>query len=145
MFSAGPWKSANILTLFSAIFPTRSQALILISFGFKLGTPHGLDMLFDARFLPNPHFVPELKKLTGLDKKVADYVLRNKTARTYLGKMQDFLDYLMPLYIKEGRPYLTVGIGCTGGNHRSPAIVERLRRYLKKHPVDLSVVHRDIC
>jgi UPF0042 nucleotide-binding protein len=133
-----------VTSLYKVKVGKKDMALILISFGFKLGTPQGLDLLFDARFLPNPHFVPELKKLTGIDKKVSDYVLRNKTARTYLNKIQDLLDYLIPLYIKEGRSYLTVGIGCTGGNHRSPAIVERLQRYLKKHPVDLSVVHRDI-
>ncbi len=133
-----------ITSLYKVKVGKKDMALILISFGFKLGTPQGLDLLFDARFLPNPHFVPELKKLTGIDKKVSDYVLRNKTARTYLNKIQDFLDYLIPLYVKEGRSYLTVGFGCTGGNHRSPAIVEKLRRNLKKHPVDLSVVHRDI-
>jgi UPF0042 nucleotide-binding protein len=71
-------------------------------------------------------------------------VLKGKTAKAYVNRIKDLIDFLIPLYIKEGRPYLTIGIGCTGGNHRSPAIVEKLRGYLKKYPIDLSVVHRDI-
>jgi UPF0042 nucleotide-binding protein len=125
---------------------TREKALTiaLISFGFKFGAPQNIDLLFDARFLPNPNFVPELKALRGTDKKVAEYVFRGRVAKTYVNKIKDLLDFLIPNYIREGRPYLTIGIGCTGGNHRSPAIVERLRTYFKKYPADLSVVHRDI-
>jgi UPF0042 nucleotide-binding protein len=125
---------------------TREKALTiaLISFGFKFGAPQNIDLLFDARFLPNPNFVPELKALRGIDKKVAEYVFRGRVAKTYVNKIKDLLDFLIPNYIREGRPYLTIGIGCTGGNHRSPAIVERLRTYFKKYPADLSVVHRDI-
>ncbi|MFZ5907654.1 MAG: RNase adapter RapZ [Nitrospirota bacterium] len=118
--------------------------VVLISFGFKFGAPQNIDLLFDARFLPNPNFVPELKPLRGTDKKVAGYVFRGRVAKTYVKKIQDMLDFLVPNYIREGRVYLAIGIGCTGGNHRSPAIVERLRTYLKKYPVELSVVHRDI-
>lgn len=120
------------------------MTVVLISFGFKLGTPQNIDLLFDARFLPNPNFVPELKALKGTDKRVSEYVFKNKTTRQYVDKIEELLDFLVPLYIKEGRSYLTIGIGCTGGNHRSPAIVEKLRGYLKKHPIDINVVHRDI-
>jgi UPF0042 nucleotide-binding protein len=97
-----------------------------------------------VRFLPNPNFVPELKALKGTDKRVSDYVLKKQETKILMSKMKELLDFLIPLYIKEGRPCLTIGIGCTGGNHRSPAIVEKLRGYLRKHPINLSIVHRDI-
>jgi RNase adapter protein RapZ len=122
----------------------KAMTVVLISFGFKLGTPQNIDLLFDARFLPNPNFVPELKALKGTDKRVSEYVFKNKTTKQYVDKIKELLDFLVPLYIKEGRSYLTIGIGCTGGNHRSPAIVEKLRVYLKKHPIDINIVHRDI-
>ncbi|MBM4128849.1 MAG: RNase adapter RapZ [Nitrospira sp.] len=116
----------------------------IISFGYKFGTPQNIDLLFDVRFLPNPNFVPELKPLRGTEKKVSDYVLKKPDAKAYLKKIKDIIDFLIPLYIKEGRTYLTIGIGCTGGNHRSPAIAEALGRHLKKSSLDLSVVHRDM-
>jgi len=120
------------------------MTVVLISFGFKFGTPQNIDLLFDVRFLPNPNFVPELKALKGTDKKVSDYVLKKQVTKAFLNKMKELIDFLIPLYIREGRSYLTIGIGCTGGNHRSPAIVEKMQGYLKKHPIDLSIVHRDI-
>ena len=120
------------------------MTVVLISFGFKFGTPQNIDLLFDVRFLPNPNFIPELKALKGTDKKVSDYVLKKQVTKAFLNKMKELIDFLIPLYIREGRSYLTIGIGCTGGNHRSPAIVERMQGYLKKHPIDLSIVHRDI-
>jgi len=122
----------------------KAMTVVLISFGFKLGTPQNIDLLFDARFLPNPNFIPELKLLKGTDKAVSDYVFKHQTAKAYVKKIKEFIDFLIPLYIKEGRSYLTIGIGCTGGNHRSPAIVEKLKGYIKKHPIDLSIVHRDL-
>ncbi len=118
--------------------------VVIISFGFKFGVPQNIDLLFDVRFLPNPHFVPELKPLKGTDRKVADFVLKNKITIEYIKKIKNLIDFLIPNYIKEGKTYLTIGIGCTGGNHRSPAIVERLARIIRKHPVKLSIVHRDI-
>src|SRR4030043_1646707 len=122
----------------------KMMTVVLLSFGFKFGTPQNIDLLFDVRFLPNPHFVPKLKALKGTDKKVSDYVLKKQVTKAFLNKMKELIDFLIPLYIREGRYYLTIGIGCTGGNHRSPAIVERMQGYLKKHPIDLSIVHRDI-
>ncbi len=101
------------------------MTVVLISFGFKFGTPQNIDLLFDVRFLPNPNFVPELKALKGTDKKVSDYVFKKQVTKAFLNKMKELIDFLIPLYIREGRSYLTIGIGCTGGNHRSPAIVER--------------------
>jgi RNase adapter protein RapZ len=133
-----------VTTLYSLKTGKRDVTVVLISFGFKFGAPQNLDLLFDVRFLSNPNFVPELKALKGTEKKVSEYVFRGRTARTYVKKIKDLLDFLIPNYIKEGRAYLTIGIGCTGGNHRSPAIVEKLRTYLKKYPMEISVVHRDI-
>jgi UPF0042 nucleotide-binding protein len=120
------------------------MTVVLISFGFKYGTPQNIDLLFDVRFLPNPNFVPKLKALKGTDKKVSDYVLKKQETKVFISKIKDLMDFLIPMYIKEGRSYLTIGIGCTGGNHRSPAIVEKMQSYLRKHPIDLSIVHRDI-
>jgi len=122
----------------------KPMTIVLISFGYKFGTPQNTDLLFDVRFLPNPNFVQGLKSLRGTDKRVSDYVLRKPETKAFLSKIRELIDFLIPLYIKEGRTYLTIGIGCTGGNHRSPAIVEKLQGYLKKHPIDLSIVHRDI-
>lgn len=122
----------------------KAMTVVLISFGFKFGAPQNADLLFDVRFLPNPNFVPELKKLKGTDKRVSDFVCKKPEAKLFMAKVKDLMDFLIPLYIKEGKSYLTVGIGCTGGNHRSPAIVEKLKNYLKKHPIDLHIVHRDV-
>jgi RNase adapter protein RapZ len=133
-----------VTTLYALKTGKRDITVVLISFGFKFGAPQNIDLLFDVRFLPNPNFVPELKALKGTEKKVSEYIFRGRTARTYVNKIKDLLDFLIPNYIKEGRAYLTIGIGCTGGNHRSPAIVEKLGTYLKKYPMEISVVHRDI-
>jgi RNase adapter protein RapZ len=122
----------------------KAMTVVLISFGFKFGAPQNIDLLFDVRFLPNPHFIPALKPFRGTDKAVSDFVLKNKTTKAYMNKIKALIDFLIPHYIKEGRAYLTIGIGCTGGKHRSPAIVEKLKGSLKKHPVDLSIVHRDL-
>ena len=122
----------------------KPMTVILMSFGFKFGAPHNADLIFDARFLPNPHFVPELNPLTGMDKKVADFVFKTRDAKMFVRKLSEFMDFILPLYLKEGRPYVTIGIGCTGGNHRSPAIVEKVAKHIKKHPIDLTVIHRDM-
>jgi UPF0042 nucleotide-binding protein len=103
-----------------------------------------VDLLFDVRFLPNPNFIPELKPLKGIDKRVAQYIFKKQDTKEFMVKMKDMMNFLIPLYIREGKSYLTIGIGCTGGNHRSPAIVNKLRNYLNKYPVDLKVVHRDM-
>lgn len=122
----------------------RVMTVVLISFGFKFGLPQNADLLFDVRFLPNPNFVPELKELRGTDKRISNFVLKKSEAKLFMDKIKELMDFLIPLYIREGKSYLTVGIGCTGGNHRSPAIVEKLKNYLKKHPIDIHVVHRDL-
>jgi UPF0042 nucleotide-binding protein len=124
---------------------TQKMHLTIVSFGFKYGMPNNADLLFDVRFLPNPFFIPAMKELTGLDAKVADYVLSGPDAKEFLERLEGLLDFLVPRYISEGRAYLTVGIGCTGGMHRSPAIAEELGRHIKRHfDIDASIIHRDI-
>lgn len=117
----------------------------LVSFGFKYGVPESLDLLFDVRFLPNPYFVPELKPLKGIDKKVYGFVLNHTETNKFLQHVTTFLDFLIPHYQNEGRSYLMIGIGCTGGRHRSPVIVEEISKYLKEtHKIKVDIVHRDM-
>ncbi|OGW33431.1 MAG: RNase adaptor protein RapZ [Nitrospirae bacterium GWC2_42_7] len=116
----------------------------LLSFGFKYGVPQNIDLLFDIRFLPNPHFVPTLRDLNGTDKRVAEYVLKHPVSKNFSKKIKSLLDFLIPLYIKEGRSYLTIAIGCTGGNHRSPTVVEKISGMIRKNKIDLNVIHRDM-
>jgi len=123
---------------------SQSMGLTLISFGFKFGVPQNIDLLLDVRFLPNPHFVASLKPLTGTHRKVADFVFRHPDTREFMKKALDLIRFLLPRYEKEGRSYLSVAVGCTGGRHRSPAVVEKVARALRKEPVDLKVIHRDI-
>jgi UPF0042 nucleotide-binding protein len=133
-----------ITSLFKMQRTKKEMTVVFISFGFKFGTPQNIDLLFDVRFLPNPNFVPELKPLKGTDKRVSDYVLKKPDAKEFMFKFKDLMDFLIPLYIKEGKSYLIIGVGCTGGNHRSPALVEKLGGHFKKYPVDLHIVHRDL-
>jgi UPF0042 nucleotide-binding protein len=140
-----PHQLRQFITSLYKIQKTRTaMTVVLISFGFKFGAPQNADLLFDVRFMPNPNFVPKLKKLKGTDKRVSDFVCKKPEAKLFLEKVKDLMDFLIPLYIKEGKSYLTVGVGCTGGNHRSPAIAEKLKIYLKRHPIDLHIVHRDL-
>ncbi len=106
------------------------MAISIVSFGYKYGIPIGMDMLLDVRFLPNPFFVPELKPLDGHDIRVRDYVMAAPEARRFLDEVTKLLEFLLPLYQREGKSYLMIGLGCTGGRHRSPvlalALAERL-------------------
>lgn len=116
----------------------------ILSFGFKYGIPHDADLIIDVRFLANPYFVPELKSLTGKAEQVKQFVLSDPNCRVFLEKYMDLITYLVPLYEKEGKSYLTLAVGCTGGRHRSIAIVEFLYEHLKKPDVQITVSHRDI-
>ena len=121
----------------------------LLSFGFKHGAPLDVDMLLDVRFLPNPHYDPELRPLTGYDKPVQSAVLGHDDTKEFLTRLRDLLAFLIPRYAAEGKTYFTLGIGCTGGRHRSVTIVEDLARHLRKEGVDgpeidLFVRHRDL-
>jgi UPF0042 nucleotide-binding protein len=120
--------------------------LSLLSFGFKHGTPLDVDTLLDVRFLPNPHYDPDLRPLTGHDAPVRDAVLGSEDCELFLEKACDLISFLIPRYDAEGKTYFTLGVGCTGGRHRSVAIVEELARRLEKEVagVDLFVRHRDV-
>jgi UPF0042 nucleotide-binding protein len=122
----------------------KEMTVSLMSFGYKYGVPLEADLLFDVRFLPNPYFIEELKAFPGTSPKVRKFVLSQKDTRDFLKKFKPLLDYTIPLYQKEGRSYLTVGIGCTGGRHRSPAIIEEINTYLSKKKYKVSVTHRDL-
>jgi len=121
----------------------RLRATVL-SFGFKHGIPVDADYVFDVRFLPNPHWVPELRPLTGLDESVNDYVLGNEGARTFLDRAAALVDVAADGFLNEGKAYITVAVGCTGGHHRSVAMAENLAARLVKAGVETRVVHRDI-
>lgn len=116
----------------------------VMSFGFKYGIPVDADVILDARFLPNPHWVPELKPLTGLDAPVNDYVLNIESAREFLDRAAGLLDLMADGYLREGKRYVTIGVGCTGGKHRSVALTENLAARLVKQGVETLVVHRDL-
>jgi RNase adapter protein RapZ len=115
-----------------------------LSFGFKNGVPLDADQVFDVRFLPNPHFVPEFRKLTGLDPKVAKYVRDFPQTEEFLDKVTDMMLFLLPHYIKEGKSYLTVAFGCTGGQHRSVMMAEEMAKRLGKAGYRVKAVHRDM-
>jgi UPF0042 nucleotide-binding protein len=129
-------------------YDVRSQAAPLVlgvmSFGYKYGVPSEADLVFDVRFLPNPNFVPRLKPLTGSDAPVVRYMKRQADTDVFLGRLRSFLDYVLPRYVKEGKSYLTVGIGCTGGRHRSVMIANELASYLKDKGYPVRVRHRDL-
>jgi UPF0042 nucleotide-binding protein len=116
----------------------------IVSFGFKYGTPVDADVVLDVRFLDNPYFVPGLKTLTGRDEPVARYVLAAPETQEFLRRTRELLEYVMPKYEREGKSYLTIAIGCTGGRHRSVAIAEALARDLSASTgASVAVVHRD--
>jgi RNase adapter protein RapZ len=120
-------------------------AVTLVTFGFKHGTPRDADLTFDVRFLPNPHYESELRDLTGLDQAVIDYVDSSDGMGAFYERLTPLLDYLLPAYEQEGKSHLTVGIGCTGGRHRSVVIAERLASlYEGRGDFLIDVVHRDI-
>jgi UPF0042 nucleotide-binding protein len=116
----------------------------VVSFGFKYGVPLDVDMVFDCRFLPNPHWVDELRPLTGLDDAVRDYVLDQPESGEFLGKLDDLMGLLVPAFIKEGKSYLSIAVGCTGGRHRSVVIADELARLLAKRGFEPTVQHRDV-
>ncbi|HEU4521374.1 MAG TPA: RNase adapter RapZ [Thermoanaerobaculia bacterium] len=122
----------------------RQRMLVtVISFGFKHSMPYNLDLLFDVRFLPNPHFVAELRPKTGLDPEVVAYLKEQPEYDAFYGRLNDFVSYVLPQYEREMKSYLTIGIGCTGGKHRSVAIAQRLSDDLEQAGYAVETVHRD--
>jgi RNase adapter protein RapZ len=119
-------------------------AVTLVSFGFKHGVPFDADLVFDVRFLPNPHFVDSLRPFDGRDGPVRDFVFSHEESRELQRRLEDFLGFVLPAYQREGKAYLTVAVGCTGGRHRSVALVEALKPFIGSKGVMSTIVHRDL-
>ena len=134
---------AHIIELFQKKESGRNILVSCISFGFKHGVPEDADLVFDVRFLPNPHFVPEFRGLTGRHPKVAKYIRSFPQTLEFIQRISNLLVYLLPHYIHEGKSYLTIAFGCTGGQHRSVMIAEEVARRLKKAGYRVKAVHRD--
>lgn len=134
---------ARLLEEFSSEAMQRPMRVSVRSFGFKHGSPRDADILFDVRFLPNPHWVPELRNLRGTDAEVSDYVLGSEDAKAFVDRIDDLISFLVPRYAAEGKSYVSIGIGCTGGHHRSVAIAEELGRRLADKGIGAVVRHRD--
>jgi len=133
-----------ITQLFSRISDKKGMSITLTSFGYKFGIPYDTDLLMDVRFLPNPYFVSELRDLTGNDEGVYNYVMENGISEGFLKKFMTLINFLIPQYEKEGKTYLGIGVGCTGGRHRSVAVVNRLKEILSKKKYQIKVIHRDL-
>ena len=116
----------------------------VVSFGYKHGLPMDVDVVLDCRFLPNPHWIDELRPLSGLDHRVREYVLDQPETKEFLNKLDELLELLLPAYVKEGKSYLSIAVGCTGGNHRSVVIAEELAGLLEKRGFPPTVSHRDV-
>ncbi len=122
----------------------RALMISLLSFGYRYGVPPDADLVFDVRFLPNPNFVPAYKPLTGKDRRVAQYVFAFPQAKEFMNRVVKLLLYLLPHYIREGKSYLTIGFGCTGGRHRSVAIAQAVREKLTGSKYEVKISHRDL-
>ena len=133
---------AHILAQFERDANPRDLTISSTSFGFKNGVPAEADLVFDVRFLPNPHFVPEFRKLTGRHPKVAKYIRKFPQTQEFLDKATDMLKFLLPHYVEEGKSYLTVAFGCTGGQHRSVFIAEEMKKRLEADGHRVTTTHR---
>jgi len=122
----------------------RDMVVTIMSFGFKYGVPHDSDIVFDVRFLPNPYFVRELRALNGTDERVVDYVFKRDETQIFLEKLKEMLSFQIPLFEREGKSYLTISLGCTGGRHRSVAIADYLHNYFKGRKSRVYIIHRDL-
>jgi UPF0042 nucleotide-binding protein len=134
---------AHIAERFKEEASGKSILVSCVSFGFRNGVPEDADLVFDVRFLPNPHFVPEFRALTGRDPRVAKYIRSFPQTQEFIRRISDLLVYLLPHYIHEGKSYLTIAFGCTGGQHRSVMIAEEVGRHLRRAGYRVKVVHRD--
>ena len=134
----------EITTRFSKLNKQEKMIITVVSFGFRNGLPLDADLIFDVRFLPNPYYVDSLKELDGNYQEVADYVLKWPVTEKYLTKLYHFMEFCIPQYVNEGRLQLVIGIGCTGGKHRSVTIANQLREFLKAKGYKVLVEHRDV-
>ena len=129
---------------FSEIPDQQLMDVHVFSFGFKHGLPVEADLMIDVRFLPNPYYDPEMRTMTGLDSKVSSFVLEHPKTKEFLDAWFRLLDAVMPGYVAEGKPQLSIAVGCTGGQHRSVAIAEATARYLERQQYHVSISHRDL-
>jgi UPF0042 nucleotide-binding protein len=134
----------KVKSTFPDAAPPAGMAVNVISFGYKHGVPLDADLVFDCRFLPNPHWVEELRPLNGTNRKVRGYVLNAEGAGEFLTKVRDLLAFMLPGFVKEGRHYLTVAVGCTGGKHRSVVVGDEIARFLQERGFASTIVHRDL-
>lgn len=134
---------AHITSKFTAGSTEKGILISIVSFGYKTGVPSDVDLVFDVRFLPNPHFVPKFRPLTGRHPQVAKYIRSFPQTQEFIDRISDLLIYLIPHYIREGKSYLTIAFGCTGGQHRSVMISEDVKKRLAKAGYRVKVVHRD--
>ncbi len=134
----------RLFSLFAGAGRKREIDVMVMSFGYKHGLPMDADLVFDARFLPNPYYVDDLRPLCGLDRPVFEFVFGYQQTRTFMQKLEELIDFLLPLYIEEGKLALTVAIGCTGGRHRSVAIASALNDYLTAKGVNSVNINRDV-
>jgi UPF0042 nucleotide-binding protein len=134
----------RLTSLFSEDEENRPMRVSIRTFGFKHGAPRDADLVFDVRFLPNPHWVPELRDRRGTESEVSDYVLGSNGAKEFVDRVDELLEFLIPRFQREGKSYLSIGVGCTGGHHRSVAIGEELAARLADHGVNAYVTHRDL-
>lgn len=122
----------------------QKMKISVVSFGYKYGIPIDSDLVFDTRFLPNPYYLGSLREKTGKSKKVKEYVLDSPETQRFIERLNNFVEFLIPNFIKEGKSYLTIACGCTGGKHRAVVIAEELKEYIRKKNYDIRVYHRDI-
>ncbi len=134
---------AHITSKFTAGSTDKDILISIVSFGYKAGVPIEADLVFDVRFLPNPHFVPEFRPLTGRDPRVAKYIRSFPQTQEFIDRISELLIYLIPHYVREGKSYLTIGFGCTGGQHRSVMIAEEVGKRLGGAGYRMKVMHRD--
>lgn len=135
---------AKLVELFGPLSPSDTLQIGIVSFGFKHGLPLDVDLVFDVRFLPNPYWDETLRPQSGLDSEVRTYVLDNPLAGRFLANLEDMLETLLPAYVSEGKSYLSIAIGCTGGQHRSVAIAERLAAWFHERDMRPRITHRDL-
>jgi UPF0042 nucleotide-binding protein len=134
----------DILSRVVRVPSSRPMAVTVTSFGYKYGIPIDADVVLDVRFLPNPNYVTSLKRLTGLHKRVSRYVLSNRVTKKFMTGFEQMLSLTLPLYVKEGKSYLTIAIGCTGGRHRSVALAQSIGKFLSQKKFPTRIVHRDL-
>ena len=134
----------RLIELVDGVGTMAGMQTAVVSFGFKHGIPLDVDLVFDCRFLPNPHWVPGLRSLSGLDSQVRDYVLDNEETTELLGRLDDLFACLLPAYVREGKSYLSIAIGCTGGRHRSVVLADEIAERIRRRGYAPVVHHRDI-